>query len=779
MTDRSASFEPGPNFLRAIIEADLEAGKYDKRVVTRFPPEPNGYLHIGHAKSICLNFGLAADYKGICHLRFDDTNPETEDPEYVESIQNDVRWLGFEWDDKLFFASDYFEQLYECAIDLIKSGKAYVDSQSDEEIRDTRGTVTRPGRESPYRDRPIADNLDLFRRMRAGEFADGTHVLRARIDMSAPNMKMRDPLLYRIRHAHHYRTGDEWCIYPMYDFAHPLSDAIENITHSFCTLEFENNRELYDWVVDNAWTTPRPYQYEFNRLNLDYTVMSKRKLLQLVEEGYVSGWDDPRLPTLAGLRRRGVTPDSIRDFCARVGVARTDSRVDIALLEYSIRNDLNQKAPRVMAVLDPLRVVITNYPNDEVDWLNASYWPHDVPREGSRKIPFTKHIYIERADFMEDPPRKFFRLAPGREVRLRYGYFITCEDVVKDPRTGEIIELHCRYDPETRGGDAPDGRKVKATLHWVSADRSLPAEVRLYDRLFSDRNPEQESDDWKSALNPESAVTVEARIEPSITNDDPATRYQFERQGYFWRDPVDSRDDHIVFNRIVTLRDTWAKVAAREERVATTVTGKNKAPSPESADVTATSAERRSEPTRTQLSKAAEISRRHGIDEEDAVLIAGDEKLAHFFEQALASHGNATSIANWLIHELPRAMKGKRVDQLPFGPAELAELVSLVDDGTISGRTAKELLARLAAEGGRPGEMVREQGLSQVTDPSELRPVVASVIDRYPDKAVEFRGGKHGLMGFFVGQVMRETGGKANPELTRDLLLERLKDVAD
>ncbi|MBT8399230.1 MAG: glutamine--tRNA ligase/YqeY domain fusion protein, partial [Rhodothermia bacterium] len=573
MTDRPSDAKSAPNFIRSIIQKDVADDKYQGRVVTRFPPEPNGYLHIGHAKSICLNFGLADDFDGTCHLRFDDTNPETEDPEYVEAIKNDVHWLGFDWGNNLFHAADYFETLYERAEHLIETGKAYVDSQADDEIRLTRGSVTQPGTNSPFRTRSPEENLDLFRRMRAGEFKDGEHVLRARIDMASPNMKMRDPLLYRIRHAHHYRTGDDWCIYPMYDFAHPLSDAIENITHSICTLEFENNRELYDWVLDNAWDTPRPYQYEFNRLNLDYTVMSKRKLLELVDGGRVAGWDDPRLPTIAGLRRRGITPESIRDFCERVGVVRTDSRVEIALLEYCIRNDLNHRAPRVMGVVDPLRVVITNYPDDESEDLDAPYWPHDVPKEGARKVPFSKVIYIERDDFQEDPPKKFFRLAPGREVRLRYAYFITCDEVVKDPDTGEVVELRCSYDPATRGGDAPDGRRVKATLHWVSAEHSVPAEFRLYDRLFAVPDPEEGDGDWKNHLNPDSMVIKLGRVEPSVLRDEAETRYQFERLGYFWRDPVDSTESALVFNRIVTLRDTWAKISSGGDQPAVSSSG--------------------------------------------------------------------------------------------------------------------------------------------------------------------------------------------------------------
>jgi len=494
---------PPPNFIRNIIAEDLKTNKYSGRVHTRFPPEPNGYLHIGHAKSICLNFGLAAEYGGLCNLRFDDTNPSKESIEYVESIMEDVRWLGFDWGDRLFYASDYFDQLYEDAIQLIKDGKAYVDDLSAEEIKEHRGTLTRPGRDSPYRNRSVEENLDLFERMRAGEFEDGSHVLRAKIDMGSPNLNMRDPVIYRILRAEHHRTGNKWCIYPMYDFTHCISDSIEGITHSICTLEFEDHRPLYDWFLDEL-KLYHPQQIEFARLNLSYTVMSKRMLLELVEQGYIRGWDDPRVPTISGLRRRGYTPESIRDFSERIGVAKRDSVVDIALLEHCLREDLNKRAPRVMAVLRPLRVVIDNYPGDKVEELDAVNNPEDSGM-GTRKLPFSRVLYIEREDFLEDPPKSFFRLAPGREIRLRYAYFIKCVGVVKDEQTGEVVELHCTYDPETRGGWAPDGRKVKATLHWVSAAHAIEAEVRLYDHLFTKADPSDEKDgDFKEYLNPSS-----------------------------------------------------------------------------------------------------------------------------------------------------------------------------------------------------------------------------------------------------------------------------------
>jgi len=550
------------NFIRNIIEEDLKAGKNDGRVVTRFPPEPNGYLHIGHAKSICLNFGIAAEYKGTCHLRFDDTNPSKEDIEYIESIESDVRWLGFHWDEHLYYTSDYFEQLYQYAVELIKKGKAYVCSLSAQEIREYRGTLTEPGRDSPYRTRAIEENLDLFEGMRAGNFEDGAHVLRAKIAMASPNLNMRDPTLYRIRRVWHHRTGDKWCIYPMYDFSHCLSDSIEGITHSICTLEFEDNRPLYDWVLDELEVDCHPQQIEFARLNLSYTVMSKRKLLTLVQEGHVKGWDDPRMPTLSGLRRRGYTPESFRDFCDRIGVAKRDSMVDMALLEHCVRNDLNKRAPRVMAVLRPLRVVIDNYPEDQEEFLEALNNPED-PDMGTRRVPFSRVIYIEREDFREDPPKKFFRLAPGREVRLRYAYFVKCVGVVKDEQTGEVMELHCTYDPKTRGGDSPDGRKVKATLHWVSAAHCAAAEVRLYDHLFVKPNPTDEGDgqDFKSCLNPDSLETLRTCcVEPSLAAPAAGSFYQFERLGYFCVDSVDSSRGAPVFNRTVPLRDTWARI---------------------------------------------------------------------------------------------------------------------------------------------------------------------------------------------------------------------------
>jgi glutaminyl-tRNA synthetase len=559
-------FTPPPNFIRNRIIEDNESGRFGGRVMTRFPPEPNGYLHIGHAKSICLNFGLAQEFGGLCNFRFDDTNPSKEEIEYVESIQADVRWLGFDWGDRLYYASDYFEQLYQWALDLIRKGKAYVDHLSAEEIREYRGTLTQPGKESPYRDRSVEENLALFEKMRAGELKDGECVLRAKIDMASPNLNMRDSVMYRIKHDAHHRTGTRWCIYPMYDYAHGLSDSIEGITHSICTMEYEDHRPLYDWYLDELGVY-HPQQIEFARLNLSYTVMSKRKLLQLVRENHVAGWDDPRMPTLAGMRRRGYTPEAIRNFCERIGIGKKESLVDLALLEYCLREDLNKRAPRVMAVLRPLRVVIENYPEGKLDELDAVNNPEDESM-GTRKVLFTRELYIERDDFMEDPPKKFYRLAPGREVRLRYAYFVKCVGVVKDEKTGEVVELRCTYDPETRGGGAPDGRQVKATLHWVSAEHALPAEVRLYDRLFNRENPADAEDgaDFKAYINPRSLeVLPDCRVEPGLATASVGDRFQFERMGYFSVDP-DTAPGKLVFNRTVTLRDTWAKIQQSEKR---------------------------------------------------------------------------------------------------------------------------------------------------------------------------------------------------------------------
>ncbi len=774
---------PPTDFIRAKVAEDLRTGRYGGRVVTRFPPEPNGYLHIGHAKSICLNFGIAKENAGgVCNLRFDDTNPTTEEVTYAEAIQADVRWLGFDWGDRLFYASDYFEQLYKYAVRLIERGMAYVDSLSEEEIREFRGSVTEPGKNSPYRERSTMENLDLFERMRAGEFEDGSHVLRAVIDMASPNMLMRDPLLYRIRHAHHYRTGDDWCIYPMYDFAHGLSDAIEGVTHSLCTLEFENNRELYDWGLESVGIAPpRPEQTEFARLNLEYTVLSKRKLIELVEGGHVEGWDDPRMPTIAGLRRRGVTPEAIRAFCDLIGVAKVDSLVDIGKFEYILRDDLNRRVPRVMCVLRPLKLVILNYPEGQTEELEAPYYPHDVPKEGSRAVPFSRQLYIERDDFREDPPKRFHRLAPGREVRLRYAYFIKCVGVVKDPDSGELTEVHCTYDPETRGGSAPDGRKVKGTLHWVSAEHSLPAEVRLYDRLFLSADPDDAPDgqDFKANLNPDSLETLsDSRIEPSVAHDPPGSRYQFERLGYFYSDPKQSKPGGLVFNRTVGLRDTWAKIS--EQTVDPAQTGRTRAAAPKKPPQ---AARQRARPggSKRDLTATRYIDEL-GLGAEEARILAEEKQVARFFEEALEVHDNPQAVANWIINDVFGQLKGggggqdRDIGGLRFGGAQLGSLVRLIDEGTISRNIAKEVFAELAAEGGEPEEIVARRGLGGggISDSRELAPLVDRLIAENAEKAEQYRAGRTGLLGFFIGEVMKESGGVADPEVVKQLIESKL-----
>ncbi|MEM1125176.1 MAG: glutamine--tRNA ligase/YqeY domain fusion protein [Bacteroidota bacterium] len=763
----------GKNFLEEIVEDDLAAGRH-KTVVTRFPPEPNGYPHIGHAKSIVLNFGLAQQHGGRTNLRFDDTNPETEDIEYVEAIKRDVRWLGFAWDEERY-ASDYFEQLYDWAVQLITDGKAYVDDLNEEEIRDYRGTVTEPGRESPYRARSVEENLDLFARMRAGEFPDGARVLRAKIDMAHPNMKMRDPLMYRIRHATHYRRGDAWCIYPMYDWAHGQSDAIEDITHSICTLEFENNRALYDWFLENLGIEDtrgaRPHQYEFARLNLDYTVVSKRKLIQLVDGGHVAGWDDPRMPTIAGLRRRGVTPAAIRDFAERIGVAKANSRVDYSVLEYSIRNDLNTEAPRVLAVLDPLKVTITNYPEDGAETLDAAYWPHDIPKEGTRPLPFERTVYIERDDFAEDPPKKYRRLAPGRSVRLRHAYIITCDEVVK-AADGTIAELRCRYHPDTLGSDAPEGLKVWGVIHWVPATRALPAEVRLYDRLFRTPDPEAELADGETfldRLNPDSlTVHAHALVEPSLAKAAAYDRFQFERQGYFVVDP-DTRPDRLVINRIVTLRDTWTKQI--------TAPPVQKAPPPPPADPAprpAPPSDPMEDYTEEQRALVARYVDQLGLDQGDAVILAGDLPLAQFFEEALNASTDPQATANWVIHELMRELKDTPLETLPFDGPKLGALVQLVTDETISTPIAKRVFAEMMKYGEPPADIVEKQGLRPITEADQIEPLVQGLMQNFPDKVGAYRAGKTGLLGFFVGQVMRATQGQADPQLVQRIVREKL-----
>jgi len=773
MTDHPDHTAAGRDFVRAIIAADVETGKHGGAVVTRFPPEPNGFLHIGHAKSICLNFGAAADHGGVTHLRFDDTNPETEDELYVRSMQEDMRWLGFDWGDHLYFASDYFERLYQYAIELIEAGLAYVDSSSEEEIRQCRGTVTEPGRPTAYRDRPVAENLDLFRRMREGEFANGAHVLRAKIDLASPNMLMRDPVLYRIRHADHYRTGADWCLYPLYDFTHCLSDSIEGITHSLCTLEFDNNREVYDWILDHLDVPrPQPRQYEFARLNLEFTLLSKRKLLCLVEDGHVEGWDDPRMPTIAGMRRRGVPPAALRAFCDMIGVAKTENRVDFAKLEYAIRDELNPTARRVMCVLRPLKIVVDNFPEGEVEELEAPYFPSDIGKEGSRLVPFTRELLIERADFEEAPPKGFRRLVPGGEVRLRYGYVVRCVDVVKDG-DGVIQKLHCTYDPDTKGGSTPDGRKVKGTIHWVSASHSLLVEIRLYDRLFSVPDPENVEDDqdFMVNLNPESlTVLANSRVEPSIASDPPDTTYQFERTGYFVRDAVDSKPDHLVFNRTVTLRDSWARARKAAE-------GGAAEPRPAQAEEKAGSGRPAPHPRPKDPEAASRydsLREDHELAESEASVLAQDVGLFALFGEGSEHTADECGLAKWIVNEVPRVLEDRPIDALLFGGRELARLVELVSGGEVSGRAARDVLVVLAEEGGDPDTVIEARGLGRVSDTSTLQPVVARLVEANPAQAQSYRDGKKRLMGFFVGQVMKETHGTADPEITKNLLREAL-----
>ena len=743
------------DFLRTIVEEDLKSGKY-KEVTTRFPPEPNGFPHIGHAKSIVINFGIADDYNGHCYLRMDDTNPTKEDTKYVEALKDAVEWLGFDWGGKVHFTSDYFPKLYDYAVELIKMGKAYVDSLTEDEIREYRGTVTEAGKRSKYGERSIEENLDLFERMKNGEFKDGEHVLRAKIDMSAANMKMRDPLLYRIRHAHHFRAGDEWSIYPMYDFAHCLADYIEGVSHSICTLEFENNRDIYNWVLDTlGLTTARPYQHEFARLGINYTVMSKRKILELVEGGQVSGWDDPRLPTIAGYKRRGYTPESILNFCDQIGIAKANSMVDVAQLEFCIRDDLNTKVPRVMCVLDPLKVTIENYEGSED--LEASYYPEDVPKEGSRKIPFSKEIYIERDDFMENPPKGYFRLTPEQPVRLKHAYIITCKEVIKNA-DGKIVEIIAEYNPASKSGSDTSGIKTKSAIQWVDAKAAKTVEVRLYDRLYSSETPEGLED-----LNPHSLTVIKnALIEPAVITEKPDERFQFERQGYFYADPVDYTDEKPVFNKIVGLKDSWGKKKKTAE-----------APKPQTKKVQVDGeVAAMSEDEQTLFDKyTSEL----GLKSEVANTLARDEQLSKFYEASLAVLNSPVNLANIVTNEVARELKEKSRDELKFNPIQIGELVKMVDDETISNKIAKQVFEEMAKSGENPAQIVKAKGLIQISDPSIISPIIDEIIAKNPDNVAKFKAGNTKLLGFFVGQVLKATGGKANPQVVNALVAEKLK----
>jgi glutaminyl-tRNA synthetase len=780
--DSTPNHAPTPphDFIREKIAADVQAGKWGGKVTTRFPPEPNGYLHIGHAKAICLNFGVAAEFGGACHLRMDDTNPTTEDPEYVAAIQRDVRWLGFDWKEKLFFASDFYEQLYGFAEKLITLGRAYVCDLDEEAMHTYRGTIAEPGKDSPFRDRSVEENLDRFRRMRAGEFKEGACVLRAKIDMASPNMKLRDPPIYRIKHAHHYRTKDAWCIYPLYDFAHCLSDSLEGITHSICTLEFESARELYDWVIAATEAPWVPKQTEFARLNLTYTVMSKRKLLQLVEEKHVTGWDDPRLPTLAGLRRRGCTAEALREFCAKIGVAKNISTVDIALLEHTLREDLNQRSPRVLAVLKPLKVVLENYAESDdggarvVEELDAAYWPHDVPKEGSRKLPFSREVYIDRDDFMEDPPKDFKRLAPGRAVRLRHAYIVTCQRVVKDA-TGEIVELRCSYDPSTRGGVAAPGTKVDGTIHWVSAAHAIEAEVRLYDRLFTSENPGEDGRDFKEELNPASCAIVRALVEPSLATALPGERFQFERLGFFFVDD-DAKPGALVFNRTVALKDSWAKATARRSQLPDEPTEPRASKPPRQSQVAAAA-----RPSRADLAPHVDLAPRaqalveeHGLTPEEARTIDAEPVLVALFGEAVVLGAKSKAVASLLVNDLRGELRARGVDRPPFDGAAIAELVALVQSGSISTKQRKDVLAEMFASGKSPSAIVEEKGLVQIKDASAIEAIVERVLGDNADAVLRYKQGNTNVVGALVGMTIKASGGKANPKLVGELVRSKL-----
>ena len=744
------------DFLRTIVEEDLKSSKY-KEVITRFPPEPNGFPHIGHAKSIFINFGIASDYKGHCNLRMDDTNPTTEDTAYVEALKEAVQWLGFEWNNSVRFTSNYFPKLYNYAVELIKSGYAYVDSASEEEIRENRGSVTQAGKRSKYADRTIEENLELFEQMKDGKFKDGEHILRAKIDMGASNMQLRDPLLYRIRHANHHRTGNDWCIYPMYDFAHCLSDYIEGITHSLCTLEFENNRAIYDWVLDTlGLEAPRPYQYEFARLGINYTVMSKRKLLELVEKNLVNGWDDPRLPTIAGYKRRGYTKESILNFCDGIGIAKANSMVDVAQLEFCIRDDLNTKVPRVMCVLDPLKVTIENYEGSKE--IDASYYPHDVPKEGTRKISFSKEIFIERDDFCETPPKGYFRLTPEQPVRLKHGFIITCKEVIKDA-DGNITEIKAEYHADSKSGSDTSGIKVKSAIQWVSAKEAKTVEVRVYDRLYSCEAPQDLED-----LNPNSLKVIKnALIEPAVITDKPDERFQFERQGYFYADPIDYTTENPVFNKIVGLKDSWGKKKVAPKSEAKVQTKKVQI----DGEITAM--------TESEQALFDKYTKELKLNNEVSNILARDEYLSNFYEEALVALNSPVGLANIITNEVARVIKETQSTELKFTATQIAGLVKIVDDGTISSKIAKQVFETMVKSGENPEKIVEDKGLVQISDPAKILPIIEDIIAKNPDNVGKFKAGNKKLLGFFVGQVLKTTGGKANPQVVNKLVAEKLQ----
>ncbi len=742
------------DFLRTIVEGDLKSGKY-KEIVTRFPPEPNGFPHIGHAKSIAINFGIANDFQGYCTLRMDDTDPTKEDTVYVEALKDAVKWLGFEWEGDVRYTSDYFHKLYDYAIELIKMNKAYVDSLDEERMREYRGTVTEPGIRSKFANRTIEENLELFERMKNGEFKDGEHILRAKIDMSAANMKMRDPLLYRIRDTHHFRAGDEWSIYPMYDFAHCLSDYIEGVTHSICTLEFENNRDIYNWVLETLkLKPPRPYQYEFARLNISYTVMSKRKLLELVESKVVNGWDDPRLPTIAGYKRRGYTPESILNFCNQIGIAKANSMVDVAQLEFCIRDDLNKKVPRVMCVLSPLKVTIENYEGSEE--LDAPYYPDDVPKDGSRKLSFSNEIYIDREDFNENPPKGYFRLTPKQSVRLKHAYIITCKEVIKD-ENDNITEIKAIYHKESKSGSDSSGIKVKSAIQWVDAKSAKKAEVRVYDRLFKNETPQGMED-----INPNSLKVIKnAVIENAVITQKPDVRFQFEREGYFYADPIDYSDKLPVFNKIVGLKESWGK----KKKVSKPKTQTKK------VQIEGTIAPMNEVEQKLFDKYTAELK----LNSEVANILARDEELSSFYEEAHTHNKTPATIANIVANEVARELKEKQLGELKFNALEIAELAKMIDDEVISSKIAKEVFQEMSKSGVNPTQIVKTKGLMQISDPHKISPIIDEIIAKNPDNVAKFRAGNNKLLGFFVGQVLKSTNGKANPKVVNRLVIEKLK----
>ncbi|AQW84505.1 glutaminyl-tRNA synthetase/YqeY domain fusion protein [Campylobacter pinnipediorum subsp. pinnipediorum] len=746
--------EKKTNFLQNIIKNDLQTKKYEK-IITRFPPEPNGYPHIGHAKSICLNFGLAKEFNGLCNLRMDDTNPTTEDTDYVKALKDAVEWLGFKYNGEIRYTSDYFDELYEYALKLIKMGKAYVDSISEEQMSEYRGTVTSAGKRSEFANRTVEENLDLFERMKNGEFKNGEHILRAKIDMSAKNMQLRDPLLYRIRHSHHFRTGDKWCIYPMYDFAHPLSDYIEGVTHSICTLEFENNRDIYNWLLDTLGLSPRPYQYEFARLNINYTMMSKRKLIELVRKGIVSGWDDPRMPTIAGYKRKGYTKESIINFCEQIGVAKANSTVDVNQLEFCIRDDLNTKAPRVMCVSEPLKVVIENYEGDEE--LEADYFPPDVGKSGSRKLVFSKEIYIQKDDFSENPPKGYYRLTPTQSVRLKHGYIISFKEAIKD-QNGDIVELRVNYHKDSKSGSDTSGIKVKSAIQWLSAKTAKKAELRLYDRLFLNESPKDESD-----LNPNSLIVLkDALIEPAVLSEKISERFQFERLGYFYVDPLDYTDENPVFNKIVGLKDSYTKspqvVQQKQEKAVKKeqIQGESKALSKEEQTI------------------FERYTKELGLNDEVANILAKDKALSEFFEKSLLELNSPINLANIISSQVAKEIKNSSADELKFSPLQVASLIKMLDDELISSKIVKDVFEIMAKTGEEPQKIVEEKGLIQISDANVIMPMIDEVIAKNSENLQKYKDGNTNLFGFFVGQVLKATGGKANPKVVNELVKERL-----